>query len=238
MGTQAKVNRARREKSPSTVAVGYLYGEHVAAGFANSLAAMLWYQARGGPVADVFPEASGVNVSHGRNELCRRLLASDHGWLLMLDADMTFPPDLPDTLLRAADPDTAPIVGALAFGVDDGVLFPTLYDLTETDGALRWVRYNDYPRDALWRVGGTGAAAVLIHRRALEAIAAAGFSDVWPWFQESAVDGQRVGEDLTFCLRAAACEIPVHVHTGITVGHQKASVLTADGFLAQRSPDA
>lgn len=225
--------RDKRKKGP-TVAVGYLYGSDVAAGFANSLAAMLWFQARGTLVTEVFSEPSGVNVSHGRNELCRQLLASDCDWLLMLDADMTFRPDLPDALVAAADPVSAPIVGALAFGIDDGVLFPTLYDLVDDDGALRWVRYNDFPPDTLWRVGGTGAAALLIHRRALEAIAAAGFNPVWPWFQETAVSGQRVGEDLTFSLRAAACEIPVHVHTGIAVGHQKAHVLTVDQFRAQR----
>jgi hypothetical protein len=219
-----------KRKARPTLAIGYLYGEHVAAGFANSLAAMLWHQARHGLVADVFAEASGVNVSHGRNELCRQTLAAGHDWLLMLDADMTFRPDLPDALVAAANPATAPIVGALAFGLDDGRLFPTLYDLTESDGALAWVRYNDFPPDTLWRVGGTGAAALLIHRTALEQVAAAGFSPVWPWFQETAVSGQRVGEDLTFCLRAAACELPVHVHTGITVGHQKAHVLTVDQF--------
>jgi hypothetical protein len=224
--------RDKRKKNP-TVAVGYLYGSDVAAGFANSLAAMLWFQARGSLVTEVFPEASGVNVAHGRNELCRQTLASDCDWLLMLDADMTFRPDLPDALVAAADPESAPIVGALAFGIDDGVLFPTLYGFAEQDGGLVTLRYNDFPPDTLWQVGGTGAAALLIHRTALERIAAGGFNAVWPWFQETALGDQRIGEDLTLCLRAAACEIPVHVHTGITVGHQKAHVLTVDQFRAQ-----
>jgi hypothetical protein len=227
--------RDKRKTNP-TVAIGYLYGQDVAAGFANSLAAMLWFQARGTLVTEVFAEASGVNVSHGRNELCRQTLASNCDWLLMLDADMTFRPDLPDQLVAAADPVAAPIVGALAFGIDDGVLFPTLYAFTEGDGGgLATVRYHDFPPDTLWRVGGTGAAALLIHHTALEAIAAGEFSPVWPWFQETALGDQRIGEDLTFCLRAAVCEIPVHVHTGITVGHQKAHVLTAAQFAAQRA---
>jgi hypothetical protein len=231
---------AKRKRGTSTaqrpkVAVGYLYGESVATGFANSLAAMLWVQARqGGVVEDVFPEASGVNVSHGRNEVVRKLLASDCDWLLMLDTDMVFAADLPQRLLMRADPVSAPIVGALCFGVDNGRLFPTLYDFTEDDGKFTTVRYQDFPRDTLFRVGATGAAALLVHRSALERIEAEAFDAVWPWFQETAVEGQRFGEDVTFCLRAAVCGIPVHVDTAVPIGHQKASVLTLDGFDAQR----
>jgi hypothetical protein len=215
------------------VAVGYLYGDSVAAGFANSLAAMLWAQ-RPGVVKNIFPEASGVNVSHGRNEVVRRFLASDCDWLLMLDTDMVFTPDIPQRLLAAADPESAPIVGALCFGVDDGVPFPTLYDFTQDEDGLAVVRYMRFPEDELFRVGATGAACLLIHRAALEAIAAQEFDAVWPWFQETAIDGQRFGEDMTFCVRAAACGIPVHVHTGISIGHQKPHVVTLSDFTASQ----
>jgi GT2 family glycosyltransferase len=225
---------AKTKPASPTVAVGYLYGEHVAAGFANSLAAMLWHQARGGVVTEVFPEASGVNISHGRNNLVRATLASSCEWLLMLDADMTFRADLPNALLARAHPSEAPIVGALCFGVDNERLFPTLYDFTEQDGRLQTIRYEAYPQDELFRVGATGAAALLIHRDALTAIGAAEFDAVWPWFQETAVAGQRFGEDMTFCLRAAACGIPVHVDTSVAIGHQKASVLTEARFVGQR----
>lgn len=34
-----------------------------------------------------------------------------------------------------------------------------------------------------------------------------------------------MGEDLTFCLRCAAAGIPVHVHTGVQVGHMKSVML-------------
>ena len=229
----SKKARTRTPDRPS-VAVGYLYGEHVAAGFANSLAAMLWHQARGGVVADVYPEASGVNVSHGRNNLCRRLLESPNEWLLMLDADMTFDADIPQRLLEHANPDTAPIVGALCFGIDDGHLFPTLYDFTEEDGHIQAVRYSDYPRDAMFQVGATGAACLLIHRSVLQKIAALNADAVWPWFQESAIQGQRFGEDTTFCIRAAAVGAPIHVNTAVQIGHQKASVLTAEMHRRQR----
>jgi GT2 family glycosyltransferase len=34
-----------------------------------------------------------------------------------------------------------------------------------------------------------------------------------------------MGEDMTFCLRAAAAGIPVHVATGVQVGHMKPGML-------------
>jgi GT2 family glycosyltransferase len=225
-----------------SVAVGYLYGEHVAAGFANSLAAMLWQQGRWGKaskVAAVRAEPSGVNVSAGRNSLVRWFLDGPCEWLLMLDADMTFKPDLPDALLANASAEPgerhAPIVGALCFGVDDGRLFPTMYDFTaREDGGIQAVRYNDFPREAMFQVGATGAAALLVHRSALEAIRDRKFNATFPWFQETDMGGERYGEDVTFCLRAAACGLPVYVDTGVAVGHQKAQVLTAELFESQR----
>lgn len=229
-----------------TVAVGYLYGEHVAAGFANSLAAMLWTQGKWGKdsrVADVHAEPSGVNVSAGRNALVRWFLAGDCDWLLMLDADMVFRPDLPDALLANANATPgerfAPIVGALCFGVDDGVLFPTVYDFTARDGGgIQAVRYHDFPRDSMFQVGATGAAALLVHRTVFEAILERGFNPVLPWFQETDIDGERYGEDVTFCLRAGLCGLPVFIDTGVAVGHQKAQVFTLDLFDAQRPPAA
>jgi hypothetical protein len=226
-----------------SVAVGYLYGEHVAAGFANSLAAMLWTQGKWGKrsrVADVHAEPSGVNIAAGRNELVRWFLAGDCDWLLMVDADMVFKPDLPDALLANASAVPgerfAPIVGALCFGVDDGRLFPTVYDFTEREGGgIQAVRYHDFPRDSMFQVGATGAAALLVHRTVFEAVAERKFNEAFPWFQETALDGgERCGEDVTFCLRAAACGFPVFIDTGTAVGHQKAQVLTLDLFDAQR----
>lgn len=233
--TKARKAERRAKDTPVSVAVGYLYGQDVAAGFANSLAAMLWFQARAnGPVADVFAEPSGVNVAAGRNTLMQQLLDSECDWLLMLDADMTFRPDLPQALLAHADPASVPVVGGLCFGIDDGVLFPTLYEFTENDGRLETVRYHDYPDDALFPVGATGAACLLIHRDVATAVAAAKYDAVFPWFQETAVQGQRFGEDMTFALRCAASGIPIHVATGVHVGHQKAHVLTAEQFRSQR----
>jgi len=39
------------------------------------------------------------------------------------------------------------------------------------------------------------------------------------------MNGRRVGEDLSFCLRARSAGVPVNVHTGVQVGHVKSRML-------------
>ncbi len=243
----ANAGEAREAKPtfvPGTVAVGFLYGADVASGFANSLAAMLWAQGQRRDrrvVVEVLAEASGVNVSAGRNTVTRKFLDETQAeWLLMLDADMTFQPDLPDALLACANPDPAsenfaPIVGGLCFGVDGGKLFPTMYDFRYIDDRLQTVRYESYPADAMFQVGATGAACLLIHRTVADAIRRENFNAVYPWFQETELSGERCGEDITFCLRAAKLGFPVFVNTAVDVGHQKTQVLTVDLYREQRA---
>jgi len=220
-----------------TVAVGYCYGQEVASGFCNSLAGMLAHELTAGShLRTLLPVYSGVNISSGRNEIVEQFLAGDAEWLLMLDADMTFDRFLVEQLVEVADAETAPIVGALAFGVNDGELFPTLYSMVEDeDGGPQTIRFLDFPDNELFQVVGTGAACVLIHRRVFEAVAAKQFSVAYPFFQEGEIRNSRVSEDMTFMLRAGQLGFPVHVHTGITVGHQKSYVLTADMYRSQRS---
>ena len=112
-----------------------------------------------------------------RNQLTRKFLErSDRPeWLLWIDSDMGFQPTLVDDLLRAADPDSRPIVGALCFGwrrIRKGILhepigwlFPTLYHWDPEQSIFRLAM--DYPSNQLIRVDATGAACLLIHRDAL-----------------------------------------------------------------------
>jgi hypothetical protein len=224
------------EIAKDTVAVGYCYGQEVASGFCNSLAGLIAHELTAGShLRTLLPVYSGVNISSGRNEIVEQFLAGDAEWLLMLDADMTFDRFIVQQLVEAADADTAPIVGALAFGVSDGELFPTLYSMVEEDGGPQTIRFLDFPDNEMFQVVGTGAACVLIHRHVLEAVANKEFSHAYPWFQEGEIRGSRVSEDMTFMLRAGQLGFPVFVHTGISVGHQKSYVLTADMYRSQRS---
>lgn len=182
-------------------------------------------------IRNILQEWSSANVSAARNTLTQRFLDRPDGdWLLWVDADMQWEPDAIEQLLAAADPETRPIVGGLCFGMSKGGLFPTIYQWAEIDGQFTTVRVRDYPRDALVRCAATGAAFLLIHRRVLESMTARQFDRAFPYFQESSGNGAPVGEDLTFCIRAGILGFPVHVLTGVRIGHHKSHLLTEELF--------
>jgi hypothetical protein len=163
-------------------------------------------------------------------------------WLLMLDSDMTFEPDLLVRLLAVADPEEVPVLGGLCFaGGRSGRMYPTLYKEGVTDEGHIWVEpVDNYPPNALVKVGGTGGACLLIHRQVLAAMKrpypdgfgtmADGRYNPYPWFVEGLVgpNGEPYGEDIAFCLKCRQLGIPVHVHTGIQLGHVKAFELNED----------
>lgn len=214
----------------ANVVVGYVHPDLIHARFATSLFELLVHK---GPnsIDAVLSEESGPLIATARNGIVRRFLDEQRApWLLMVDTDMVFAADALDRLLNVADQRTAPIVGALCWSQTAAGDQPTLYELVpHEDGAAAFARYTTWPEDALMPVGGTGAAFLLIHRYVLEKIErgwAPGRRDViWPWFRESAMGSRAMGEDLTFCLRVKSAGYPIHVDTGVQVGHLKTTML-------------
>ena len=213
---------------PQHVAVGYVHGGTVRAEFLASMLALARKQ--GGARVDVFLAApSGPNISEARNLAVRRFLEECRApWLLMTDTDMVFTAADVDRLVAAADPAERPVLGALCYSRDGatGEKQPTLYELVqEPGGQVGFARYRQWPEDACVPVAATGAAFLLMHRDALERVEKASGDRAAPWFRESVIGAALVGEDLTFCLRAGAAGIPVHVCTGVKVGHMKTTML-------------
>ena len=235
MSNRKKV--APKQNLPTdTVCIAFIHPGQTSAYFTTSLIQTLLFD-RVGPqrVIGLKNEWSSANISAARNSLTRQFLDdTDAQWLLWIDADMGWDHDGLELLIECADPVTAPIVGGLCFGAFHDMLFPTIYKLTEVDGDLTTMRLGDYPPDTFMPVDATGAAFLLIHRDALTKIRDRAFNKTFPWFQETEMSGQPVGEDLTFCLRARICEIPIHVNTAVKVGHHKSQLLTEDLFRIQR----
>jgi len=210
---------------PDDAVIGYVHPGTVRAEFCASLVAVCMEGQTG--IRTVVALESGPNISTPRNLIVRDFLEDGLApWLLMADTDMWFAADALDRLVAAADPVERPVVGGLCWSLDKGERFPTMYELTQKDGRLAFVRYADWPEDACMRVSATGAAFLLAHRDALEAVAKHAGDPAAPWFRESAVGPLALmGEDMTFCMRCAAADIPVHVHTGVKVGHMKTQML-------------
>jgi len=212
------------------VVVGYLHGEFVRAEFAASMLALSHHSRD--DIATIHHVYSGPNIARVRNELAAWfLLERREPWLLMVDSDMAFAPDALERLLAAADQRHAPIVGGLCFSQGDDGPLSTMYELVpHEDGAGTFTRYQQWPEDTLHKVSATGAAFLLVHRYVFERVAKGWgrprkHDPVWPWFRESAMGTRVMGEDLTFCLRAAAAGYPIHVHTGVQIGHMKSTML-------------
>jgi hypothetical protein len=170
---------------------------------------------------------SSANVSTARCKIVSEFLAhpAKPEWLWMIDSDMTFPEDILDRLLAAADPRERPIVGGLCFGVRP----------VQVDGHERMVHHFDYPRDAVIQVNSTGAACLLVHRSVLADPRWVEGGHPLPWFRESVLHGAVCSEDHFFCLRAGSLGFPVHINTSARTGHVKTFVADEDCFLAQRS---
>lgn len=230
-----------RVRDPKSVVIAYIHPGQVSSYFAESMIATLFYDRMGRRpprVANVYQEWSSANVSASRNIVTQRFLdKNDADWLLWVDADMQWSPFDVDVLLDTADPKTMPVIGGLCFGMNHGKPFPTIYHFAEIDGQLTTIRVPRYEPDAVMQVAATGAAFLLIHRSALQSMADRTFNEAFPFFQETQNGKDPVGEDLTFCLRLAALGIPVHVHTGVKIGHHKSIVIDEPMFIAAHAEE-
>lgn len=233
------------------VVIGYLHPGTYSAGFGESLMDLLQYDVSmhrrvvegGGRISF----RASANLATPRNKVVEKFLEYGRAdWLLMLDSDMTFDPDLVERLLEHADPEQAPVVGGLCFGFDEnGDIQPTLYGLMGADDAepehMDVVRFHEWTPDSMYQVAATGAACLLIHKRVLETMrdfphprGKPGFNDAYPWFQEMAHNGKPVGEDIAFCWRVIQAGFPVYVNTAVQLGHVKDRVLTMDAYFLSR----
>lgn len=211
-----------------TVVVGYVHPDHVRAEFLTSMLGMC--RRTRTSIDAIKPVHSGPNISRARNAIVRAFLTETAApWLLQVDTDMVFQHDLLDRLVHAAHPVNRPIMGAFCHMQETlgGDPVPTLYEVAEGVNGLGFARYTEWPDDAVMRVGATGTGCLLVHRSVFEILDAdtRTHDPVWPWFREASLQGRPIGEDLTFMLRCGVAGIPVHVHTGIRVGHVKSTMM-------------
>jgi hypothetical protein len=181
-----------------------------------------------------------------RNKAVEQFLTErDAQWLFWIDTDMGFAPDTLDRLIEVADAVERPIVGGLCFTqretAEDGLggwrtaAAPTVFDWVHAEGqqgfAIRW----DYQQDAVVQCAGTGSACILIHRSVFEKMYAK-YGRGWYDRAFNPSMKQETSEDLSFCMRALALGIPVHVHTGVKTSHMKKVWLSEVEYRAQRPP--
>jgi len=74
-------------------------------------------------------------------------------------------------------------------------------------------------------VDAVGAGCLLVNREVFTKIRDMPVERAAPWFQETVYHDRLMGEDFTFCMRAAAAGYKIAVNTSVRFGHIKAKVV-------------
>ena len=167
----------------------------------------------------------GSLVYDSRNKLAERAINSDCDYILWLDSDMVFEPDLMTRLFESLKANDADFVSGLYFKrfppyepvvyskfdiVDDEIIAEKMTEVPETVTA----------------VGGVGFGCVLMST----ALALAVYNEYNTMFAPIG----NVGEDIAFCYRAQTLGYKVLLDPSIRCGHVGHYVITEDLFNAFR----
>lgn len=239
--------------NPGTVAVGFLDPGSWSACFGLSLIDLYLVDAHGPrriiPHGRQLRNLCGTGgLVAGRNEVAAQTLdATDCEWLWMIDTDMGFGPATVERLIRAADPVERPVVGGLCFKLQrDGVgpfyaqrylILPAVFRAGETDDTVGFAPLRVLPDDTVMEVSATGAACLLVHRTVLERVRDR-YGDHWFDPVTHPTGDTTFSEDLSFCIRLASLDIPIHVHTGVGTTHEKGGIFLDRETFEQQGLDA
>lgn len=234
----AKANRYRGQ-----VCFGYVCGSTVDAAFFGCVVRLL-REDRGRQIGSTIGASHTSIVAAGRNDVVRAFLAQEgpgSEWLLMVDTDMTFAPDLVEKMLATAAAENAKVVSSIAVARRGLQLVPNAFSLRfAEDGTPTGCQPIPYIPAGPCEVDAAGAACMLIHRSVLEAVGKK-FGGSWFAFKEFRhVDGKGMetffdaGEDIVFCLRARAVGEPIVVDPSVRLGHVKSQVLVLEDLDAYK----
>lgn len=158
-------------------------------------------------------------VYDARNQITDYVLRNGgYDYVLWLDSDMTFEPDLMEKLIADIEGTEDGIrkmaVSGLCFGRRPPFK-PCIYNHLEVQTNGQMVlpvckNWFDYPRDQMFEVEACGFACLLMRMEMLEAMGIYGV----PFFP---VGG--LGEDLTFCWRAKKLDMKFHCDSRLKIGH-------------------
>lgn len=194
---------------------------HPEAGFVGCYARLLHDGLRDG---DTVLEPTIRTPSHwAAGTLMRRFLASDADTLLLIDDDMTFPPDLLEKLRANKENHRYQIVSALATQrvPPPRALVLRVGEQPDLPDALNGLYYNLLVNEVVpgqtLPVDGTGFAFTLIRREVIERMTDPQWGAPFTSYVQWGAGGE--GEDVNFCRRAGSLGFSVAVDCDAQVGH-------------------
>jgi len=206
------------------VVIGSPRGGSVTGAFSTSLVMLQHDQWRVRKPEDIqlaaVLEGAGLYIEDNRHWLAWRFLNEQTApWLLMIDSDISFKPDLLDQLLDAAHSSGAKV---LSGNVPLDVFSTVAFYSTPQPGVF--APLSMLPPEKVFEADAAGTAIMLIHRDVLQAIRE---REGECWFYRHKVEVEErgdypyrhfvnLGEDIAFCLRARDAGFSTWVVQGLT----------------------
>lgn len=169
-------------------------------------------------------------IYDARDNLCGMAINGGFDYVLFIDSDMVFEPDMLERLIKTAEAEHADITTALFF-TRKAPFKPSLFK------EFRYERQGegyipiaenlfDYPRDSVFEIAGCGMAATLLRTDAVK--------EVWDREGTPFQPSGGFGEDMAFCIklkknpkRKIVCD------SRVKVGHIGQFTANEDMYLAQ-----
>ena len=152
-------------------------------------------------------------VYDARNQAAQKAVAEGYDYVLWIDSDMTFEPDMMGRMFESLG--DRQFLTALCFSRRPPFK-PCIFEKIEVtqDGYAALphaVNWHDYPRNQIAEVAGAGFACVLQKAEMLDVMLSTYGVPFFP------IAG--LGEDLSFCYRAGKIGYKMYADTSIKIGH-------------------
>ena len=162
----------------------------------------------------------GSLIYDSRNKLAAKAMKEEADYILWLDSDMVFSPDLLEKLIE----DDKDMVSGIYFR-RTSPWNPVIFKDSELkDSRLEWTDYVEYPKETLFKVAGVGFGCVLMKTDILFDMVGR-FGD---WFSPL----YNSGEGLSFCYRAKELGYEIWCDSRIKCGHMSHQMITEDFYKA------
>lgn len=158
---------------------------------------------------DAFAGSEGTYLPKARNAIHNSFLDSKLEYLMMLDSDILFPPDIADILMQHR----LPIVGGWYKDKVAQDHHPVVCSFVEEDeeGLSHW-KYRKYPGEGIEQVDGMGAGCWLMSKEVAEKLG------------PDPYDMITGGEDLVLSRKLMKLNIPLYVDWSINCAHMGVGV--------------
>lgn len=163
----------------------------------------------------------GSLVYDSRNALAREAINRGTDYVLWLDSDMVFAPDLLTRLFATAEATGADILTGVYYRRQPPYT-PVLYDRLDWDGDKIIAEKTEDVGADVHEVAGCGFGCVLMRSDVLLGTLAA----TGAWFSPY----RGIGEDLAFCMRAREAGYKILCDPSITLGHVGNTIITKQFF--------